>query len=40
MQHAHALAHGEKAEWKNFAAPDEVREFPKGRVELINIGPL
>ena len=25
-------------EHKDFAAPDEVREFDKGRVELINIG--
>jgi hypothetical protein len=28
----------EKAELKNFKAPDNVREFPKGRLELINIG--
>jgi hypothetical protein len=27
-----------KAELKNFGKPDEVREFPKGRLELINIG--
>jgi hypothetical protein len=27
-----------KAEMKNFGKPDEVREFPNGRVELINIG--
>lgn len=26
-----------KAEYKNFSTPDEVREFPKGRLELINI---
>ncbi len=26
------------AEWKNFGKPDEVREFPKGRLEIINIG--
>lgn len=26
------------AEWKNFGTPDEVREFPKGKLELINIG--
>jgi hypothetical protein len=26
------------AEWKNFGTPDEVREFPKGRLELIKIG--
>lgn len=28
----------EKAEMKNFGKPDEVREFPNGRVELITIG--
>jgi hypothetical protein len=28
----------EKAELKSFGKPDEVREFPKGRVELIKIG--
>ena len=28
----------EKTETKNFGKPDEVREFPKGRVELITIG--
>jgi hypothetical protein len=27
-----------KAELKSFDQPDEVREFPKGRLELINIG--
>src|SRR5580658_3017315 len=27
-----------KAEWKNFGKPDEVREFPKGKVDLLNIG--
>ena len=26
------------AELKNFGKPDEVREFPKGRVELVKIG--
>jgi hypothetical protein len=26
------------AEWKNFGKPDEVREFPKGRVELVKVG--
>ena len=26
------------AEVKNFGTPDEVREFPKGRLELIKIG--
>jgi hypothetical protein len=35
-QLAHAMT--EKAEVKNFGAPDEVREFPKGRLELITIG--
>lgn len=29
---------GEKAELKSFGKPDEVREFPKGRVELVKIG--
>lgn len=29
---------GEKAELKSFGKPDEVREFPKGRVELIKVG--
>ena len=39
MGHAHAhTATAEAAELKNFGKPDEVREFPKGRVELINIG--
>jgi len=28
----------EKVEIKNFNSPDEVRTFPKGKVELINIG--
>ncbi len=28
----------EKAEVKHFVTPDEVREFPKGRLELIKIG--
>ena len=27
-----------QAEHKNFGTPDEVREFPKGRLELIRIG--
>jgi hypothetical protein len=27
-----------KAELKNFGKPDEVREFPKGRLELIKVG--
>ena len=27
-----------KAELKSFSQPDEVREFPKGRLELIHIG--
>ena len=31
-------AHSHKAQWKNFGVPDEVRRFPKGRVELLNIG--
>lgn len=28
----------EKTELKNFGKPDEVREFPKGRLELVKIG--
>ncbi len=28
----------EKAERKNFNSPDEVRSFPNGKLELINIG--
>jgi len=27
-----------KAETKNFGKPDEVREFPKGKVELVRVG--
>ena len=27
-----------KAELKNFNAPDEVREFPNGRLELVKVG--
>ena len=27
-----------KAEAKNFSQPDEVRTFPKGKLELLNIG--
>jgi hypothetical protein len=29
---------GDKAELKSFQKPDEVREFPKGRLELVKIG--
>ncbi|HSO06573.1 MAG TPA: cupin domain-containing protein [Pelomicrobium sp.] len=28
----------EHAELKSFAKPDDVREFPKGRLELVNVG--
>jgi hypothetical protein len=28
----------EKAQLKSFGKPDEIREFPKGRLELINVG--
>ena len=28
----------EKAELKSFGRPDEVRQFPKGRLELIRVG--
>lgn len=27
-----------KVEVKNFGKPDDVREFPKGKVELVNVG--
>ena len=27
-----------KAEMKSFTKPDEVRTFPKGKLELVNIG--
>ena len=27
-----------KAELKSFGKPDDVREFPKGRTELIKVG--
>ena len=33
-----AIVTDAKAELKNFGTPDEVREFPKGRLELIKIG--
>jgi hypothetical protein len=35
---ANGEAHAEKAELKDFGMPDEVREFPKGKLELIKIG--
>jgi hypothetical protein len=35
---AHVHPHAHKAEWKDFSRPDEVREFPMGRLELIRIG--
>jgi len=39
MGHAHThAATADVAELKNFGKPDEVRTFPQGRVELINIG--
>ena len=28
----------EKAQMKSFGKPDEIREFPKGRLELIKVG--
>jgi hypothetical protein len=28
----------QKAELKSFGNPDEVREFPKGRLELLKVG--
>jgi hypothetical protein len=32
------MAVAQKTEQKSFAAPDEVREFPHGRVEILEIG--
>lgn len=32
------VSYAEKAELKDFGMPDEVREFPKGKLELIKIG--
>lgn len=36
--HENNIPWSDKAELKSFGKPDEVREFPKGRVELIKIG--
>ena len=36
--HARIAKSKEAAELKHFGKPDEVREFPKGRVELIQVG--
>ena len=33
-----SIAMADKAELKSFATPDEVREFPRGRLELIKVG--
>jgi hypothetical protein len=39
QQHAHAFtANMSKAQLKTFDTPDDVRAFPKGRLELVNIG--
>ena len=39
MGHVHShVTQGQAAELKNFGKADEVREFPKGRLELIKIG--
>src|SRR4030095_839805 len=38
MSDMQAHADGTKAEWKNFGRPDEIREFPRGRLELLTIG--
>ncbi len=32
------LKNSKFAEWKNFGKADEIREFPKGRLELIKVG--
>ncbi len=31
-------ANMQKSEFKNFGKPDEVRNFPKGKVEIVNVG--
>lgn len=36
--HQIILANGDKAQLKVFDTPDEVREFPKEKVELVTIG--
>jgi hypothetical protein len=36
--HEHEFSSMEKAMLKSFGKPDEVREFPLGKVELVNIG--
>ena len=38
MAHAAAATTTETAERKSFGEPDEVREFPRGRLELIKVG--
>lgn len=38
MIQKHAVIKTKRAELKSFMRPDEVREFPKGRVEIIKIG--
>ena len=37
-KHSHPPEAAARAEHKSFGKPDEVREFPKGRVELMEIG--
>ena len=37
-EHKHIAKPGALVELKAFGKPDEVREFPKGRVELVKIG--
>jgi hypothetical protein len=36
--HQHIAGEAEKAELKHFDKPDEVREFPLGKIELVTIG--
>jgi hypothetical protein len=38
MSNQQTLAEANKVELKSLGTPDEVREFPLGRLELINIG--
>ena len=38
MLHKQIVTKTKRAELKSFMRPDEIREFPKGRIELIKIG--
>ena len=38
MNPTHKSSTAAKAEWKSFGKPGEIREFPKGRLELVDVG--